>query len=60
MSDSKYAVRAGAGMADITPAMGIQITGDIGRYRPVEEIRELLYARALIIESGGALACVVT
>lgn len=50
---------AGAGTADITPEKGIQIAGDIGRYRPVEEIREPLYAKALIIESGGHRACFV-
>lgn len=49
--------RAGAGMADITPAMGIQIAGDIGRYRPVEEIRDPLYARALVLETGGKRVC---
>lgn len=51
------ALRAGAGMADITPALGIQIAGDIGRYRPVEEIRDPLYARALVLESGGTRVC---
>lgn len=29
---------AGAGMADITPELGIQLAGDIGRLRPTEEI----------------------
>ncbi len=57
MSKRESSLRAGAAMADITPAMGIQIAGDIGRYRPVEEIREPLYARALILESGGRRAC---
>ena len=45
--------RAGASMVDITPAMGIQLAGDIGRYRPVEEIRDPLYARALVLEADG-------
>jgi hypothetical protein len=48
---------AGAAMADITPALGIQIAGDIGRYRPVEEIREPLFARVLVLESGGRKVC---
>lgn len=50
-------LRAGAAMADITPAMGIQIAGDIGRYRPVEEIKDPLFARALVLESGGQRVC---
>ena len=51
---------AGAAMVDITPAMGIQIAGDIGRYRPVEEIREPLYARALALESAGRRCCILS
>jgi len=30
----KNVLRAGAGKVDITPAIGIQLAGDIGRYRP--------------------------
>ncbi len=51
---------AGAGQADVTPAMGIQIGGDVGRYRPVEQIRDPLYVRALVLQSGGETACVIT
>lgn len=47
----------GAGEADITPAKGIQIAGDIGRYRPVEEIRDPLFAKALVIEAGDKRVC---
>lgn len=53
-------LRAGAAMVDITPVMGIQIAGDIGRYRPVEEIREPLYARALAVEAGGRTGCLLS
>lgn len=49
----------GFGTADITPAMGIQLAGDIGRYRPTEEIRMPLSARALVIASGGKTACII-
>ena len=52
-------LRVGAGRADITPEMGIQIAGDIGRVRPVEEIRNPLYARALVMESEGKRACFI-
>jgi hypothetical protein len=53
-------ISAGAAMVDITPDMGIQIDGDIGRRRPVEEIRDPLYARALVLESGSATCCVLS
>jgi len=51
---------AGAARLDITPEMGIQLAGDIGRKRPVEEIRERLYANALAVEYGGERLCVLS
>ncbi len=53
-------LRAGAAQVDITPAMGIQIAGDIGRLRPVKEIREPIYAKALALESGGTRCCILS
>ncbi|MCE9616084.1 MAG: hypothetical protein K8T26_17570 [Lentisphaerae bacterium] len=53
----KTVLRAGAAQVDITPAMGTQIAGDIGRYRPVEEIRDPLFAKALVIEHGKRRVC---
>ncbi len=52
--------RVGFGTADITPAMGIQLAGDIGRIRPAEEIRAPLKVRALVVESQGKRACVIS
>lgn len=49
----------GAARVDITPEHGTQISGDIGRYRPVEEIRDPLYARIILVKSAGASACVI-
>lgn len=61
MSDSKQdALLVGAGQADITPAMGIQIAGDIGRYRPVEQIRDPLYARAVVVRRGDKTLAILT
>ncbi|MDD5679054.1 MAG: neutral/alkaline non-lysosomal ceramidase N-terminal domain-containing protein [Kiritimatiellae bacterium] len=51
---------AGAGRADITPEMGIQIAGDIGRYRPVEEIKDRLQTKALVVSDGEQTACLVS
>jgi hypothetical protein len=49
----------GAAKADITPDFGTQISGDLGRYRPVEEIRDRLYARIVVLKSGDHTACLV-
>ena len=51
---------AGAAQVDITPALGTQIAGDIGRYRPAEEIRDPLYAKALVLEQGGKRVCLLS
>jgi len=56
---SEQHLSVGAAKADITPDYGTQISGDIGRYRPVEEIRDPLYARVIIIHSGDTTACIV-
>ena len=60
MESQKSALRAGAAEADITPPMGVQIAGDIGRYRPVEEVREPIYARALVLELDGRRCCLLS
>lgn len=61
MADTRApALRAGAARLDITPEPGIQLAGDIGRYRPAEEIRERIYASALVCETGGARVCVLS
>ena len=50
----------GAAKADITPNYGAQISGDLGRYSPVDEIRDRLYARIIIIKSGEKTVCIIT
>ncbi len=52
-------LHVGAAKADITPDFGTQISGDIGRYRPVEEIRDPLYARVFVFKSADETACIV-
>jgi len=54
------ALRAGAAQVDITPPLGTQIAGDIGRPRPAEVVVEPLYARALVMEAGGRKVCIVS
>lgn len=52
-------LKAGASQIDITPAMGIQIGGDIGRRRPTEEVRDPLHAHALMLEANGKKFCIL-
>ncbi len=59
MSDGSV-LRAGAAEVDITPDYDIQIAGDIGRRRPVEEIRERIYAKALVLERGERRFCLLS
>ena len=49
----------GAARVDITPDYGTQLSGDLGRYRPVEEVRDPLFARIILVKSGPATACVI-
>ncbi|MBI3987170.1 MAG: hypothetical protein HY343_09630 [Lentisphaerae bacterium] len=60
MSTTATGLRAGVGVGDITPALGIQLAGDIGRLRPTEEIRDRLFARALALDKDGKRCCWVS
>ena len=53
-------LRAGAARVDLTPPMGTQIAGDIGRHRPAEWVMDPIYGRALMLEHGGRKACVLS
>ena len=53
-------LRAGAAKADISPAKGIQIAGDIGRCRPCTGVQEPIFARALVFEQADELSGVVS
>jgi len=51
--------KAGAAKVDISPEKGIQLAGDVGRLRPVEEIVDPLFAKAVAVEHSGKRACIV-
>lgn len=53
-------LQAGAGIADITPELGIQLAGDIGSRRWAEEIKGRCYARALILKQSGKVCCLLS
>lgn len=52
-------LHVGFGEADITPPIGTQIAGDIGRPRPTETIKRPLYARATVFDNGDTAVCVL-
>ena len=51
---------AGAAEIEITPRLGTQIAGDIGRRRPAEVVFEPLYGKALVLEEGGSEVCILS
>ena len=50
-------MRAGAAQVEITPRAGTQLSGHIGTYRPARFVRDPLFAKALVLESGGRMLC---
>ena len=51
---------AGSAEVDITPAMGTQIAGDIGRRRPAEILIDPLFAKALVLDDGNRKLCILS
>lgn len=49
--------RVGAARADISPALGTHLSGDIARHRPAIGQLDPLYARATVIEAAGRRIC---
>ena len=60
MTTEAALLKAGAAHVDITPQMGTQLAGDIGRRRPAELLIDPLYARALVLQSGERKMCIVS
>lgn len=44
-------LQAGVGLTDITPWAGVQLAGDVGRYRPARYILDRLHARAIVLST---------
>ncbi len=59
-SFSSTSLSAGSAKVDITPAAGIQLAGDIGRYRPAEWVSDPLYARALVLRNRDQTLCIIS
>ena len=47
------ALAAGAAEVEITPAPGVHMAGDMCRLRPVEQILDPLFARAIVFSNPG-------
>ncbi len=60
MSRVKYSILAGAKEIDITPAMGVQISGDIGRKRTAEFVIDPIFVKCLVLSDGKKTACFIT
>jgi hypothetical protein len=58
--ETEAVLRAGAAKVDISPEVGIQIAGDIGRRRPCTGVKEPIYARALVLEQDKKRYCVLS
>lgn len=53
------ALTAGVARVDITPPIGVWLSGFGGRYAPSDGIRDELYSTALVLESDGQKAAIV-
>jgi neutral ceramidase len=51
---------AGAAQVDITPRMGTQLAGDVGRRRPAEILIDPLFAKALVLDDGERRLCILS
>jgi len=52
---------AGAAELDITPPAGTHLGGDLCRYRPVREVADPIYAKALVLaDESGRRLCVLS
>ena len=53
-------LQAGAAQVDISPKMGISISGNITIFRPAQYVQDPIYARALCLESGDCRLCLLS
>ncbi|MHB1356412.1 MAG: hypothetical protein ACYCZF_10600 [Anaerolineae bacterium] len=58
-STSFSTLHAGVARVDITPWEGVQLAGDVGRFRPAKYVLDPLYVRALVLETAGCKVCIL-
>jgi hypothetical protein len=57
--ESAGSLRAGCGKVDITPGSPVWLSGWASRNKPSEGIEDRLYARALVLDSGGTRVAIL-
>ena len=60
MIETSTTCHAGAAEVDITPKLGTQLAGDIGRHRPARIVEEPIYAGIVVLEVGGRRCCIIS
>lgn len=54
-------LQCGAAMVEITPEAGMHLSGSgYGEYRPAEIVLDPLYAKAMVLNNGSKMFCIVT
>src|ERR1044071_7549623 len=53
-------MKAGAAMVDITPKAGTHLAGDVGGFRPAQNVLDPPYAKAVVFESNGKKLCLLS
>ena len=51
---------AGSAHADISPRAGPHLSGSTAEFRPAQRLADPLFAKALVLESGGRKLCILT
>jgi hypothetical protein len=52
-------LQIGVARIDITPEEGTQLAGNIGHRRPMEEVRDRIYATATVLDDGTTRLCLL-
>lgn len=52
-------LQAGVARVDITPWEGVQLAGDVGRYRPAKYVLDPLFVRAIVLETAECKVCIL-
>lgn len=60
MAASKNPLQLGISRIDITPQKGTQLAGNIGHRRPMEEVRDRIFANAIIWDDGTTRLCLIS
>src|SRR5689334_882485 len=53
-------LRAGAARVEITPPIGIDLTGYLARQNPSDSVRDPLFVRALVLDDGDSQVALVS